>query len=99
MFAPLIPALVGAITMLIGSWVGRALLALGISFVTYKGASAAIASVKTLVIQRFNGMPVDVLNLVGFLALDKAITIILSAYLFRVSIRAAGGVVKKAVLK
>lgn len=95
----LIPALVGALATFIASAVGRVILALGISYVTYSGITAGLNVLKTMMISQVSGLPSDVVNLVGFVGLDKALTIIFSAFVFRVSLRLVNGAIKKAIFK
>ena len=97
--AMFIAALWGALASAMGSLIGRALIALGIGFVTYKGIDLGIASLKTQVVNGVNSLPADALNLVGYLWLDKALTVIFSGVVTSLSMRAVGGSVKKMVFK
>lgn len=97
--AMFIAALWGALATAMGSLIGRALIALGIGFVTYKGIDLGIASLKTQVVNGVNSLPADALNLVGYLWLDKALTVIFSGVVTSLSMRAVGGSVKKMVFK
>lgn len=99
MFALFIPALVGALAGAMGSFIGRALIALGIGFVTYKGIDVGIDFLKQAVMEGVRGMPADAVQLVGYLWIDKALTLIFSAVVTALSMRAIGGSIKKAVLK
>lgn len=99
MFALFLPALVGALAGAMGSLVGRAVIALGIGFVTYKGVGAGVDLLKSRVISSVQGLPADVVGLVGFLAIDQAITIIFSAVAAALSLRLVGGSLKKMVHK
>lgn len=99
MFALFLPALIGAFAGAMGSLVGRAMLSLGIGFVTYKGIGAGVDLLKQRVIENVQGMPSDVVGLVGFLGIDSAITIIFSAVATALSIRLIGGGLKKMVVK
>lgn len=95
----LIPALLGALATAMGSLLGRALIALGIGFVTYTGISFAINTMKQSVITGVQGLPSDALALVGYLWIDRGITIIFSAVAASIAMRGIGGAVKKAVFK
>ena len=74
-------------------WVGRALAAhfilrilvgAGLSLVAYKIAvEPAVAAVRSLVM----GMPLVALDWIGYMFVDKALTVITSAYLIRASLR------------
>lgn len=94
-----IPAIVGALAAAMGSLIGRAIIALGMGFVTYKGIGAGIDLIKSKVIQSITGLPADMVGLIGFLWIDKALTIILSAVATALSIRLISGSFKKMVFK
>lgn len=95
----LVAALIGALATSMGSLIGRALIALGIGFVTYKGIDVAIGSLKTQAINGVNSLPADALGLVGYLWIDKALTVIFSGVVVVLSMKAIGGSVKRVVLK
>lgn len=97
--AAAIEALIGALAFLMETSAGRALLGLGITFLSYTGLNIGFASLRSLVISNFNGLSTDVLNMMGFLGLDKAITIILSGFAYKISLNAIGGTIKKMVAK
>jgi len=61
----------------IGQWIGSAMLFFGVQFVASKFVAAPIKSGLAVA---FGGMTSDVLAWVGFLNVDSALTIILSAY-------------------
>lgn len=98
MFPLLWPAIAGLLALLVTALVGRVILALGISFVTYMGIEAGIDYLESLVVQKIMGLPVDLMNLVGFLWIDKALTVVFSAYAAAAVIKFAGNV-KKMVFK
>lgn len=97
--AMFIAALWGALATAMGSLIGRALIALGIGFVTYKGIDLGIAALKIQAVNGINSLPGDALNLVGFLWLDKALTVVFSGVVTSLSMKAVGGSVKKMVFK
>lgn len=97
--AMFIAALWGALATAMGSLIGRALIALGIGFVTYKGIDLGIAALKTQAVNGINSLPSDALNLVGYLWLDKALTVVFSGVVTSLSMKAVGGSVKKMVFK
>ncbi|MGZ8339557.1 MAG: DUF2523 family protein [Telluria sp.] len=99
MFALFLPALVGALAAAIGSFVGRAILALGVGVVAYTGITLAVGVVKTNVITSVNALPSQALNLIGFLWFDKALTLVFSAVVASLAMKAIGGTVKKMVIK
>lgn len=95
----LIPMLIGALATAMASMVGRLIIALGIGFVTYKGIDLSIASLKTQAMNGVNALPSDALNLVGYLWIDKALSVIFSAVVIALSMKLIGGSIKKAVFK
>lgn len=99
MFALFLPALMGALAAAMGSFIGRALLALGVGFVTYKGIDLSIESMKQSVMAGMRGLPADAMNFAAFLYLDKALTIMFSAVVAAMALKAIGGSVKKMVIK
>jgi Protein of unknown function (DUF2523) len=99
MFALFVPALVGALAAAMGTFAGRALIALGVGFVTYKGIDVSVGMMKDSVLGGVRGLPADALNLVGYLWIDKALTVIISAISAAMTMKAIGGSVKKAVFK
>ena len=95
----LIPALIGALAAAMASLIGRAIIALGFGFVTYKGIDVALGMLKDAVISGVQGLPADALGLVGYLWLDKALTVVFSAVVVALSMRLLGGGLKKLVAK
>lgn len=83
--------LLGGLLSIAGSLVGRVLLALGIGYVTFKGFDLTIGWLLTEIKNNFAGMPADVVSFFAWLWLDKAITMIFSAYTVAVTIKMAGG--------
>ncbi|GLR12897.1 hypothetical protein GCM10007907_16870 [Chitinimonas prasina] len=66
--------------------VGRILIALGVSFVTYTGVSIAFDSAKSYVYQQLSGLPAEMLALAGLAGLGKAIGIIFAAFAARLAL-------------
>lgn len=99
MFAAFLPALIGALAAAMGTLAGRVMIALGFGFVTYKGIDVGIESLKQTAMSGINGLPAEALGLVGYLWLDKALTVIFSAIATALAMRAVGGSVKRMVAK
>lgn len=90
----------GALAVILPSLIGRILLALGISFVTYTGFSVTINFMYTSIQSYMGSMPTGILNLLGYLWVDKAIGALFSAYTAALAIKtASSGVVKRMVTK
>jgi len=99
MWVIFISGLVGALAAAMGSFVGRAILALGVGTITYTGISVAINSIKTNVMSSVSSLPADALGLVGYLWMDKALTIVFSAVVTSLTMRLVGGSLKKMIIK
>lgn len=99
MWVLFISSLIGALATAMGSLIGRAILALGIGTVTYTGITVAINRFRESAINAVQGLPADALGLVGYLWMDKMLTIIFSAVTVSMAMRAIGGSVKKIVMK
>jgi hypothetical protein len=97
--AVFIPALMGALATMMASLIGRAILALGIGFVTYTGTMVVLTSMESALMSSVGALPADLIGLLGYLWIDKAITVIFSSVAASVAIRGIGGTVKRAVLK
>ncbi|MFC5475913.1 DUF2523 family protein [Paraherbaspirillum soli] len=97
--AVFLPALMGALASLMASLVWRAVLAIGIGFITYTGSTVALNAMKQAVVSGFSGMPADMVNLLAFLWIDKALSVLFSAVAASLAVRGIGGAVKKMVFK
>ena len=95
----LIPAIVGALTSAVASIVGRTAIASGVGFVTYKGIDIALGVLKTQVITSVSSFPGQIVGMIGYLWIDKGLTLIFSAFVAALSLKLVGGALKKAVLK
>lgn len=95
----LIAAFLGALASSMGSLVGRAMIALGVGFVTYKGIDLGIEALQQSVESSVKGLPVQALQLAGYLWVDKALSVIFSGVGVALTMRALGGSVKRMVLK
>lgn len=92
-------ALLGGLATAMGSFVFRAILALGIGTITYTGLSVAINSIKSSVVSSFSGMPADMVGLLGYLWVDKCLSIVFSAVVTALTMRLVSGSLKKVVIK
>mgnify|MGYP001565387621 CR=1 FL=1 len=98
---PVIVAAVGGMLIqLVGSLIGRALIALGLSVVTYTGMSTSLGWMKQQVISAVGGAPAEVAQLLGYMKIGVALSIVTSAILARMVITGIqGDTFKKWVLK
>lgn len=70
---------------LVGSIVGRVLLALGFSVVTVVGFEAAVGALKATVVRSVSTLPADVMNLFLLAGGGMALNMIFAAITFRVT--------------
>lgn len=57
----------GMLLNLMGSFLGQALISLGIAVITYKGVDTAFEALKAQAIQAFSGLPADMVMLLSFM--------------------------------
>lgn len=95
-----IAALMGALIQIVGSLVGRVLVALGLSVVTYTGMSVTLTWLKSQAVTAALGLPPDVIGMLSVMKVGTSISIIFSAMLARLVVTGlSGDTVKKWVLK
>lgn len=87
MALPLAPALIamigGALITITRTIVGRVLLALGLSLITYTGVSTSIDYLKGQAVSAFTGMGSDVVGLLGVMKVGEFVSLIVSAIVAR----------------
>jgi len=97
---PLIGAIAGLLLRLVGPLTGRILLALGMSFVTYKGVGAGIDWLFQSIKTNIASLDPRVIQFLAYMWVDKAISMIFSAYAAAAAIRlATSGSITKLVTK
>lgn len=95
-----VAAIGGMLLNIVGSLVGRVLLSLGLSVITYTGMSVTIDWLKGQAVASFAGLPADVMGLLSVLRVGQCISIVASATLARMVVSGMGGdTFKKWVLK
>jgi hypothetical protein len=82
----LLLAFAGMLSSVAGTLVGRVLLALGISFVTYKGMDIVFDGLKSAVNNNLSGLPGDIAGMIGAVGIPQAIAIVFGAITARVTI-------------
>lgn len=96
----LIPAIVGALIVVIESLVGRVILALGMGAVTYVGLNATLDVFKGHFSSAMGGAGATIAGMCGVLQLDAVMSIFTAAVLAKLVIAgASSGTVKKLVMK
>lgn len=72
-------AIGGMLINLVGTLVGRVLVALGISVITYTGIAITLDALKAQAISAFSSLPPEVFGLLGILRVGQCISIVTSA--------------------
>jgi len=96
---PFLTALIGALLTVASSLVGRVLLALGLSFVTYSGLNTSIDWLLAQIKSNMGSMPAEIVAFLGWMWVDRAISMIFSAYVVAMSFKLAGGSVLKGLVR
>lgn len=96
----LVAAIMGGLLQIAQSMLGRVLLGLGLSFVTYQGFDVLMESVNHAIKDNFNAMGADVVSFLAFLWVDKAIGVLFSAYSAAMVVKfGTGNTIKRLVRK
>ncbi|MDB5802715.1 MAG: hypothetical protein JWN73_37 [Betaproteobacteria bacterium] len=82
----LIAMLIGGLVSAASHIVGRVLLALGLSYVTYRGIDTLMTFLKTGVMTQLGGMGPDIIQLLGVLQVGTCVNIIASAFAARLAL-------------
>lgn len=86
-----IAAIGGMLINLVGTIVGRVMIALGISVVTYTGLSATLDWLKVQAVGAFQGMPAEAVQLAAYMQVGTCISIVTSAMAARAVINGLQG--------
>lgn len=96
----LVAVLLQGLLYLTKSFIGRALVALGFSFVTYTGTSTAIGWLKSGAVSALFGLDPSWVQLLAFMKVGVAISIVFSAMLTRLLVTGLNSdTVKRLVMK
>lgn len=88
----IISVLLGGLIQIVGSLVGRVLLALGFGFVEYTGINLLIDSAKTSALTLLGGVGASsIAEWAGFFLIDQHVSILISAVGVKVLLNALGG--------
>jgi len=90
MALPLALALGGVLSWVAGSLIARLVIALGIGVVTYIGVSAGMDTLQAMVVSELGGLPAHLIQALGLLRFDDAITLVFSAIAARVALASVG---------
>jgi len=69
----------------------KLLVSLGLGYATYTGVTTGLEALGTWVEGQFAGLPTFMLQLMGILQMDTAISIILAAYSARIAVQVVSG--------
>lgn len=96
----LVAVIMGALLQIVGSLVGRVLVALGLSVITYTGMSVTLTWLKSQAVTAALGLPPDVIGMLSVLKVGTCISIVFSAMLARMVVTGlSGDTFKKWVLR
>lgn len=88
----IVSVLLGGLIQIVGSLVGRVLVALGFGFVEYTGISMLIDSAKSSALSLLSGVGASsIAEWAGFFLIDRHISVLLSAVGVKVLLNALGG--------
>lgn len=96
---PFIASLLGGLIQVAGSLVGRVLIALGFSYVTYTGLDASFGWIKTQISASFGGLPAQALAVLSAARVGSALAVVLSAISARMVLTGLVDGAKKLVAK
>ena len=97
---PFIAALIGGLANAASSIVGRVLIAMGFSFMTFTGIDVALAALKAQSFAAFAGLPAQAFAVMGALQVDRVSNIIFSALAARLFLNGlTSGSITRMVLK
>ena len=95
---PFLGSLLGGLIEIAGTLAGRVLIALGFGFVSFTGIQTAIGYAENLIWSNMSGLPAAVLQLVGYMRIDDAISLVISAVAARLLLNGlTGGKLKRLV--
>lgn len=95
-----IAAFGGMLINLVGTLVGRVLVALGISVITYTGMNASMEALKMQAVNNFQSLPPEVFGILAMMRVGQCISIVTSAIAARMIINGlTGDTFKRWVLK
>jgi hypothetical protein len=90
MWGFIVGSLIGGLLASLASIVGRTLLALGIGYLTFSGVGALGDWLMTQMQSAMSGLPVEVAAFLGFMWVDKALTMVFSAWVAALAFKLGG---------
>lgn len=95
----LIAAIGGMLINLVGTLIGRVLIGLGLSVISYSGLSVTTDWLKSSMVSYIMALPPDLVGALAYLKIGVVVNIITSAIAARMVINGINGPFKKWVLK
>lgn len=93
-------ALIGGLVSAAGSFAGRVMIALGITFVAYQGIDTLMDQFVTMFQNSAAGLPASIAGMLGVLKIGTGVNIILSACIARFTLNGmTSGTIKRMVFK
>lgn len=86
-----VAAIGGMLINLVGTLVGRVLVALGVSVVTYTGLNASLDALKAQAVASFSALPPEVLSMLSMMRVGQCISIVSSAIAARMLLNGLTG--------
>lgn len=77
----IIGSIVGGLASAVGSMVGRVLVSLGITYVTYYGVDSMLDWARNEVLAKLNGLPADIVIVLGLLQVPAIVNMYFSAWI------------------
>jgi hypothetical protein len=100
MFAPFLSALGGFLLSMLGTFIGQALLSIGIGFAVFKGVDVGVDFVKVNFLSAVNVLPAPVVQLMALCRVGQCLNMVFSAVLARLAMNGMkNGMVKKMQVK
>jgi hypothetical protein len=94
------PALLGWLIQICGTLVGKVLISLGISYVSYKGLDSMVGAAKAQFFTGLGGLSPTTVAIMGVMKIDVAVNMLCSALIGRLTIAGlTSGGLKKMVFK
>lgn len=84
---PIVAAIFSTLVSLLGPLAARVLVMVGVSVVTYGGVGALFLLSQNQIEAWLNTMPAEILAMMGLLKIDRAISIVFSAYTMALVLR------------
>lgn len=96
---PFIAALVGGFIQAAGTMVGRVMIALGFTYITYSGLDSSFGWIKNQIAAEFGGLPAQALAVLSAARVGSAVAVVMSAIAARMVLNGLVDGARKLVVK